>query len=95
MKYLDNYNKNVGMKPIFNIDRRKTYHQGNHGKHPTVKNHSNISQSDNGGVKTHNFCLNKRKNQSSGQQLVRKRIEQTPTQWIVIPFNSALHGENE
>ena len=52
MKYLDNYNRNVSMKPILNIDRRKTYHQGNHKKHPTVKNHGNISQFDNGGVKT-------------------------------------------
>ena len=73
MKYLDNYNRNVGRKLILNIDRRKTYHQGDHGKHPTVKNHGNISQSDNGGVKTQTFCVNKRKNRSSGQQSVRKR----------------------
>ena len=73
MKYMDNYNMNASRKPILNIDRRKTYHQGNHKKHPIMKNHDNISQSDNGGVKTQTFCMNKRKNRSSGQQLVRKR----------------------
>ena len=62
MKYLDNYNRNAGRKPFLNTDKRKTYHQANHGKHPTVKNHGNISQSDNGGVKAQTFCVNKSKN---------------------------------
>ena len=67
MKYLDNYNRNAGRKSILNIDRRNKYHQGNHEKHPTVKNHGNISQFDNGGVKTQTFYVKKRKNRSSGQ----------------------------
>ena len=62
MKYLDNYNRNAGRKPILDIDRKKTYHQGNNEKHTTVKNHGNISQSNNGGFKTHIFCVNKKKN---------------------------------